>query len=114
MLAFGVLYGLFIYLIKSDKDTYRFIQCQVHVFFNFIIILSLGRLINSCCEALIKYVDHLNNKQQDPAKLQRLEYFNISTECVFNLFILYYFISIGKKKETIERHGTIADNIYGS
>lgn len=33
-----------------------------------------------------------------PAQIMKLDYFNIASECLFNVFILYYFLSIFNRK----------------
>lgn len=44
-----------------------------------------------------------NEGQVNPKELKQLDYYNIYTECLFNLFILYYFVSITGVKPGLER-----------
>ena len=39
----------------------------------------------------------------------KYEYFNILTECIFNIFILYYFITIKLKNPDLERRQSLLD-----
>jgi hypothetical protein len=60
------------------------------------IIMQIGRSIVGIIE-IVRIRDYRQNPNvTDINKLLRLEYFNISSECIFNVFILYYFISISK------------------
>lgn len=101
LVVFILLYVLFIMLIRGDLESFGFLRCQVHTFFIFIVVMSSMRILASIAEVKIKH-----NADQ----IYALEDFNIVTECVFNLFILYYFISISKKKEDINRRATMVDD----
>lgn len=73
----------------------------MHTFFLFIVVMSTLRIVAGVAEERIRY---------KPDPIYALEDFNIVTECLFNLFILYYFISISKKKPDLERRATMVDD----
>ena len=81
LFAYAFLYVLFIRLIARDKQSFGFMQTQVHSFFIFMLLIQLGRLIVG---VLFKH--------KDEAISQNIEYFNVATEAIFNLAILYYFV----------------------
>lgn len=43
-------------------------------------------------------------------RLYGLEYWNTLTECLFNLFILYYFVAISKKQNDIDKRVNTNDD----
>jgi predicted Abi (CAAX) family protease len=87
LIAYIILYSQYIILMRQDRGLYSFLTNQVHSFFAFIILLQFGRLAATDTETFTHY---LNPKSTEV----RLEYFNITTEIIFNIFILYYFVNI--------------------
>lgn len=55
--------------------------------------MSLGRLVTTITEHYINSVEKYN----------QIEYFNIATECLFNLFILYCLVAIANRQEAIDK-----------
>ena len=88
-----MLYTLFILLIRSDLESFSFLRCQAHTFFIFIIVTEFTRII-----AVI-----LEERTKEAKREYGLEYWNTFTECLFNLFILYYFVAISKKQNDIDK-----------
>lgn len=78
-ICFIVLYVLFFKMIKSD-ERYDKIATQVHVFFWCLLSLQFGRLV-------VLLVDQWHSDRDE-----------ILTECAFNLYILYYFMTIQIKR----------------
>ena len=78
-------------------------RTKIHVFFSLFILLYLGRICVGISEVFIVRRDG----DQATEGLENLEYFNISTECVFNLFILYYIVTINERKSAIDRRATM-------
>ena len=58
------------------------------------IVLQSGRLVVGLVQTLV--YTH-NRKTVVPLLIMKLDYFNIGTELLFNLFILYYFMSISDR-----------------
>ncbi len=81
---------LFMFLLK--RPDLHILKCQVHAFFLILIIMSFGRLTAAVIESTGKS-SHYNV----------IEYFNIATECLFNLFILYCLVAIESKKQDIDK-----------
>lgn len=76
-------------------------RTKIHAFFSLFILLYLGRICVGISEIFIV------RRDQATEGLESLEYFNISTECVFNLFILYYIVTINERKSAIDRRATM-------
>jgi hypothetical protein len=76
-------------------------RTKIHAFFCLFILLYLGRICVGISEIFIV------RRDQATEGLESLEYFNISTECVFNLFILYYIVTINERKSAIDRRATM-------
>lgn len=91
-LIFVILYVLFILLIRSDEASFGFLKFNVNTFFILLIGFCLGRIIVSIFEF-----------KESKTGLGNFEYFNITTECLFNIFILYYLISIYAQKSDFEK-----------
>lgn len=81
--CFVWIYVLFVILLR--RPDLHFLKFQVHFFFLVVIAMSLGRIIATITENVID------------AKYQQIEYFNIATECLFNVFILYCLVTIQSK-----------------
>ena len=81
LVAYVLLYVLFIKLIWRDSESFGFMKTQVHSFFIFMLLIQLGRLIVGVIF-----------KHKDIQISQNIEYFNVATEALFNLAILYYFV----------------------
>lgn len=95
MLAvYVLLYVLFIRLIHRNDESFGFMKFQVHSFFIFMIFIQLGRQI----VGLIFKHDKRNSTVR-----VNIEYFNGSTEAIFNLAILYYFVQNKKSEPVIEK-----------
>jgi hypothetical protein len=84
LIAYVILYVLFISLIHRNDETFGFMKFQVHSFFIFMILIQLGRLIVGL---IFKH-----EKTDYGTRSLNIEFFNVSTEALFNLAILYYFI----------------------
>lgn len=94
--AYISLYYLFHMLIK-DRENLAFLSCQMHVFFISIICMQLGRMAVSAAQT---WVFLENRDQENPQLINQLEWFNIVTECLFNVLILYYFIRVARSPLT--------------
>ena len=71
--------------------------------------MTLGRIVNSIIEVSFMIDNHGPNQDVPKSTVKNLEYFNIFTEILFNLFILYYFVSIKESRPEIERRATLMD-----
>jgi hypothetical protein len=71
--------------------------------------MTLGRIVNSIVEVSFMLHNHRPAPDSQRPSVQNLEFFNIMTEVLFNLFILYYFISIKQSRPEIERRATLMD-----
>ena len=88
--AYISLYYLFQLLLK-DRESLAFLSCQMHFFFISIICMQVGRMTVSAVQTWV----FLENRDQDnPQLINQLEWFNIATECLFNVLILYYFVRV--------------------
>lgn len=60
--------------------------------------MQIGRISVSIFQSylFIKHGEHLT-------VINQLEYFNLITECLFNVFILYYFVTVAQTKPDLER-----------
>lgn len=94
--SFTILYILFIRLIREDALHFLTMTRQVHVFFVFMLVWQLTRVIATDTESFKYY----GKKNTTVTQIVKLEYFNIGTECLFNLFILYYFVRVWEKNKT--------------
>ena len=88
--AYISLYYLFHRLIK-DRENLSFLSLQMHVFFISFISMQVGRI---GVQAAQTWVFLQNRNQDNPELINQLEWFNIVTECLFNVLILYYFVRV--------------------
>lgn len=89
--AYTFIYVLFVKLIAKDNQSFGFMKSQVHSFFVFMLFIQLGRLIVG-----------IIFKHDDVIISRNIEYFNVATEALFNLAILYYFVQNQKSEPEIE------------
>ena len=107
--AFAAVYLLLVLFINKHQPVFQFLKCQVHAFFVVVILVSLGRILNSVALVAIKQRNFKQKKQPSLDEIQKLEMFNILTECIFNLFICYYFVEVSKSKESLNRRVSLMD-----
>ena len=74
-------YVLLTRLILMDKESFGFMKVQVHIFFIFLILIQLGRLIVG---GIIKH------HAQD--RILEVDFFDIFLEIIFNCAVLYGFV----------------------
>jgi hypothetical protein len=72
----------------------------VHIFFLFIIAYQGVALCIMLTQAFI--YDRLNNDSETPPIVMQLDYVIIVGDCVFNVFVLYYFVSISRRNQGFE------------
>lgn len=101
--AFVAIYILFARQIRVDSKLEQ-MKTKIHAFFSLFIVLYLGRICVGVSEVFMVRRD---DDQATTKGLERLEYFNISTECLFNLFILYYIVTINDRKSAIDKRATM-------
>ena len=89
LFAFIVLYASFgVFIVEVE-----FLRTQIHTFFITMILIQCSRLFATTIENC-KYLD-----EETSNKVVNLEYFNILTELVFNLFLLFYFAAIKESSQ---------------
>lgn len=91
LVAFIALYASFGVFIGEVQ----FLRTQIHTFFVVMIVIQCSRLFATTIENC-KYLDQETTSTEIVVKL---EYFNILTECVFNLFVLFYFAAIRESSQ---------------
>ena len=92
---FVILFVVFILLIKKNDSNFEYMKHDVYIFFACFISFIILRVIDS----LIAFYQIKNIG--DTTKISdRISYFNIISECFFNLFILYYLSKILAHKES--------------
>lgn len=70
------------------------------------IAMQIGRVVCGACETCLfmRNQDNRNN-------IMRMEYFNILIECLLNLLILYFFVSVAKSPPQQARSESKSDAV---